>query len=130
MDDILEAQQAIGQSGLACGAGGRAGPERRNQRVKGGGGGANLRRAPREHQSIYGRRNLFTKGELTMDPNTGRIRTFENEDAARKTGFIPIRRDLTAKEKADKQIQMYSPCGCGSGIKFKFCCHVARGGTR
>jgi hypothetical protein len=60
-----------------------------------------------------------------MDPNTGRIENFKTDEAARAAGFIPIRRDLTAKEKADRQIRMYAPCGCGSGKKFKFCCHIA-----
>ena len=36
--------------------------------------------------------------------------------------YIPVKRDLTAKEIADKQVSLYSPCGCGSGEKFKFCC--------
>jgi len=37
--------------------------------------------------------------------------------------WIPVERDLTAQEKFMRQIQLYSPCGCGSGKKFKFCCH-------
>lgn len=36
---------------------------------------------------------------------------------------VAVRRPLTLKEKADMQIKMYSPCGCGSGKKFRFCCH-------
>lgn len=36
----------------------------------------------------------------------------------------PITRDITAKEKYDKQIRLYAPCGCGSGKKFKFCCRT------
>ena len=59
-----------------------------------------------------------------MNPHTGEIREFDNDQAAKQAGFIPIRRDLTAKEKANWQIKLYAPCGCGSGIKFKFCCHV------
>lgn len=38
--------------------------------------------------------------------------------------FVPVVRDVTAREKADKQILLYQPCGCGSGQKFKFCCHA------
>lgn len=34
----------------------------------------------------------------------------------------PVKRDLTEREIADKQILLYSPCACGSGKKFKFCC--------
>jgi uncharacterized protein YchJ len=41
--------------------------------------------------------------------------------------YIPVVRDLTEHEKANKQIALYSPCGCGSGKKFKFCCHIAKG---
>lgn len=36
--------------------------------------------------------------------------------------YIPVKRDLTAIEDLEKQIKLYSPCGCGSGKKFKFCC--------
>jgi hypothetical protein len=38
--------------------------------------------------------------------------------------LIPIRRDLTAIEHAEMQIKLYSPCACGSGEKFKFCCYL------
>lgn len=37
--------------------------------------------------------------------------------------FVEVKRDLTVKEKPDRQITLYSPCGCGSGKNFKFCCH-------
>lgn len=57
-----------------------------------------------------------------MDPGTGRIQYVENEQSAKKLGLVPIKRDLTLKEKADMQIRLYSPCGCGSGKKFKLCC--------
>lgn len=36
--------------------------------------------------------------------------------------FTEVKRDLTALETANMQIRLYSPCGCGSGKKFKFCC--------
>lgn len=36
--------------------------------------------------------------------------------------FIPVERDLTQQETFRQQIELYSPCGCGSGKKFKFCC--------
>ena len=39
-----------------------------------------------------------------------------------KKHFIPVRRDLSIKEKAEAQIALYAPCACGSGRKFKFCC--------
>jgi uncharacterized protein YchJ len=37
--------------------------------------------------------------------------------------FVPVKRDLTVKEAADMRIRLYAPCACGSGKKFKFCCH-------
>jgi hypothetical protein len=40
-----------------------------------------------------------------------------------KPKYSEVLRDLTALEEAQRQIQMYSPCGCGSGKKFKFCCY-------
>jgi uncharacterized protein YecA (UPF0149 family) len=40
---------------------------------------------------------------------------------------VLVRRDLTAKERADMQIRKYAPCACGSGKKFKFCCYTGGG---
>lgn len=40
-----------------------------------------------------------------------------------KKSYVEVKRDLSGKEKADMQIRLYAPCGCGSGKKFKFCCH-------
>lgn len=57
-----------------------------------------------------------------MDPRTGKITEVEDVAAAEKLGLVPVRRALTPKEKMTQQIQLYSPCGCGSGKKFKFCC--------
>ena len=37
--------------------------------------------------------------------------------------FVEVKRSLSEKEKTDRQIRLYSPCGCGSGKKFKFCCY-------
>ena len=39
-----------------------------------------------------------------------------------KKHFVPVARDTTIKERNEAQIKLYSPCGCGSGKKFKFCC--------
>lgn len=36
--------------------------------------------------------------------------------------FVEVKRDLSEIERANMQIRLYSPCGCGSGKKFKFCC--------
>lgn len=46
----------------------------------------------------------------------------EHIPAAQKKHFIEVKRDLSRIEKAQAQIQLYAPCGCGSGKKFKFCC--------
>jgi len=37
-----------------------------------------------------------------------------------------ITRELTEVERLTKQIELYSPCGCGSDEKFKFCCHKSK----
>lgn len=66
-----------------------------------------------------------------MDPGTGKLHWVEDEADARKRGLVPVRRDLSTQERNDRQIQLYSPCGCGSGQKFKFCCYrrAPDGGT-
>lgn len=64
-----------------------------------------------------------------MDPNSGRLQMMD-EAEARSRGLVPVRRDLTAKEQAEMQIRLYSPCGCGSGKKFKFCCKTATPDSR
>jgi len=56
-----------------------------------------------------------------MDPNNGKLQMIQSAEEARLRGLVPVRRDLKAKELADMQIRLYSPCGCGSGKKFKFC---------
>lgn len=60
-----------------------------------------------------------------MNIETGEIIDMEEVgklDPDTQKKYIPVKRDLTAKEIADKQVSLYSPCGCGSGEKFKFCC--------
>ena len=57
-----------------------------------------------------------------MDPNNGRLHEVQDAEDAKRRGLIYTRRDLTEKEKAEMQIRLYSPCACGSGKKFKFCC--------
>lgn len=56
-------------------------------------------------------------------PYTGEIFNVADEAEAKKAGLIPVRRDLSELEKAMKQIMLYEACMCGSGKKFKFCCH-------
>lgn len=56
-----------------------------------------------------------------MDPNNGSLHLMSEEEAKRR-GYVPVRRDLTEVEKARMQIDLYSPCACGSGKKLKFCC--------
>jgi uncharacterized protein YchJ len=41
---------------------------------------------------------------------------------AQVKNFVPVERDLTYREHMEQQIELYSPCGCGSGKQFKFCC--------
>jgi hypothetical protein len=69
---------------------------------------------------------LFHGYYRNMNTETGRIEEWDEVQklqAEEIKKWIPIERDLTAKEKCEKQIELYSPCGCGSGKKFKFCCH-------
>ena len=56
-----------------------------------------------------------------MDPSNGKLQMIQDAAIARLKGLIAVQRDLTVKEKAEMQIRLYSPCGCGSGKKFKFC---------
>jgi hypothetical protein len=42
---------------------------------------------------------------------------------ANTVGRVPVIRDSRVKLKADRQLKLYSPCSCGSGKKFKFCCN-------
>ena len=61
-----------------------------------------------------------------MNVETGKIVTAEDLaqfPAQEQKKFIEVKRDLTQSEAARGQIKLYSPCGCGSGRKFKFCCH-------
>lgn len=60
-----------------------------------------------------------------MNTDTGEIKDYsevERMTEEEQKKFIPVMRDLTLKEKYDKQIRLYAPCACGSGKKFKFCC--------
>lgn len=57
-----------------------------------------------------------------MNPDTGELVQVTDEVDAVRKGLVPVRRDLTIKEDFEQQIKLYSPCGCGSGKKFKFCC--------
>jgi len=64
-----------------------------------------------------------------MDYTTGEIHNLSDEEYRRigadiKARLVAVKRDLTAVEIANKQINLYSPCACGSGKKFKFCCHL------
>ena len=42
---------------------------------------------------------------------------------AEQQKYVEVKRDLTLLERANMQVKMYAPCGCGSGKKFKFCCY-------
>jgi len=61
-----------------------------------------------------------------MDIRTGELKPLNEINLLQedeKKHFVEVKRDLTEKEKSEMQIKMYSPCGCGSGKKFKFCCY-------
>lgn len=58
-----------------------------------------------------------------MHTETGKIVEWDDIPPQDIRDFIPVTRDLTPYEKYNKRIAMYSPCGCGSSRKFKFCCY-------
>ena len=60
-----------------------------------------------------------------MNTETGQILeqyAVDELDESEKSKYVPVIRDLSTIERYNKQIKMYSPCGCNSGKKFKFCC--------
>lgn len=57
-----------------------------------------------------------------MDTRTGRVIPWNDIPKGEEQFFVPVMRNMSVKEKADMQIKLYSPCACGSGKKFKFCC--------
>jgi len=58
-----------------------------------------------------------------MNTDTGYlVPDYQSIPAEMKDKFIPVSRDLTMREMLNKHINIYSPCACGSGKKFKFCC--------
>lgn len=61
-----------------------------------------------------------------MNVETGQVishEEFKQLDVVTQQKYVEVRRDLSARETTRKQIALYSLCGCGSGKKFKFCCH-------
>lgn len=57
-----------------------------------------------------------------MDTRTGMILPENHIPEGQKQHFVRVERDLTQLEAMNAQIQLYAPCACGSGKKFKFCC--------
>lgn len=60
-----------------------------------------------------------------MNTQTGEVispATFASLSPEIQKQFVRVKRDMTAKEATEMQIRLYSPCVCGSGKKFKFCC--------
>lgn len=43
-------------------------------------------------------------------------------EAEERRHFVEVKRDLSRNELLKRKINLYAPCGCGSGKKFKFCC--------
>ena len=39
-----------------------------------------------------------------------------------KSGYVEVKRPLTVRELTRMKINKSSPCGCGSGKAFRFCC--------
>jgi uncharacterized protein YchJ len=62
-----------------------------------------------------------------MNIETGQLVDFseiEKMPENQKRKLVEVKRDLSAKERFEKQIKLYAPCGCGSKKKFKFCCYT------
>jgi len=57
-----------------------------------------------------------------MNVNTGQI-VMVDDGCEMPAGHIEVKRPLTVRENRRMKIDPYSPCGCGSGKKFKFCCY-------
>jgi hypothetical protein len=57
-----------------------------------------------------------------MDTRTGMILPEDAIPSGQEKYFVPVVRDMTAKETSQHQIELYSPCACGSGKKLKHCC--------
>jgi hypothetical protein len=67
----------------------------------------------------------MANSKLNMHTGTGMLvapEYFNTLPEQENNEYVEVKRDLTIKEKADMQIRLYAPCGCGSGKKFKFCC--------
>lgn len=79
---------------------------------------------PDEHERLNLR---FLEGGREPVPLESSAQTDSADRKPKAARYIPVMRDLTLQEKAEMQIKRYSPCGCGSGKKFKFCCY-RRGG--
>jgi uncharacterized protein YchJ len=61
-----------------------------------------------------------------MDTESGKLIPWDDLKelpSERKNKFIEVKRDLTKLEELNRQIELYSPCACGSGKKLKFCCY-------
>lgn len=69
---------------------------------------------------------LFSKEEI--EKRYGNIPKVDFADMVKDQGLVEVKRDLTEREILDKQILLYAPCACGSGKKFKFCCHKTGAG--
>lgn len=62
---------------------------------------------------------------VKMDTRTGMIipnDVLEQIPVVQQKHFTTVMRDLSKLEEAQMEIKLWSPCGCGSGKKFKFCC--------
>lgn len=62
-----------------------------------------------------------------MCPSTGTLGTMEELQELfphrEKDYFVPVR-TMTKRQDLTGKVEMYEPCPCGSGNKFKFCCHA------
>ena len=57
---------------------------------------------------------MDSKGHLYFDPP---------QELVKSKKLTPVNRELTTREVKAEKIGRNSPCGCGSGLKFKRCCY-------
>lgn len=62
---------------------------------------------------------------IKKDEGVGLRMALKRLEARTANKYPPSRRSPTIKAKAhlEEQENLYSMCKCGSGLKFKFCCH-------
>jgi uncharacterized protein YchJ len=75
---------------------------------------------------VFSHTHNTKRGNVIMEIHTGKIVSMEEVkrlQVEEQANYITVERNMSEVEKLSMQIELYSPCACGSGRKFKFCCH-------